>query len=299
LAELAVPKSTGFSTYWDNVGAIVNRGIELGITAHVVDKKKVKWDIYFNVARNYNKITSIGVYSEDAVGGGTNDTRIVVGSPVGTNFLVRFSHVDPTTGKPVYLDKNGNQTFTWDASDRVPVGSVLPKAIGGITNTLRLGKWDFSMLWAFSIGNNIYESSAKRQLGIITDWNMRPEIFDRWRKPGDEATFPRLTLETATYGSGTPYVNTTQWIHDGTYARLRTLSVAYNAPEKFTKKLKVASVRIQLIGTNLITFTNFGGLDPEIGRDFENATDRNMSVGITYLTAPQEKTFSIALNIGF
>src|SRR5690606_38110381 len=98
LAELSVPKSTGFSTYWDNIGQIKNSGIEFGLTAHVVDKKRFKWDINFNVARNFNKITSIGVYSEDAVSGGTNDTRVVVGSPVGTNFLVRFSPVDPQTG---------------------------------------------------------------------------------------------------------------------------------------------------------------------------------------------------------
>src|SRR5690606_5755257 len=136
-------------------------------------------------------------------------------------------------------------------------------------------------------------------MGVITDWNMRPELFDRWRKPGDEATYPRLTLETATYGSGTPWINTTQWIHDGSYARLRNLSVAYNAPEKFYKRLKLASIRVQLIGTNLLTLTKFPGVDPEIARDFENATDRNMSTGITYLTAPQEKTYSIALNIGF
>lgn len=299
LAELAVPKSTGFSTYWDNVGAITNRGIEFGLTAHAIDKKKFKWDIILNVARNYNKITSIGVYSEDAVSGGTNDTRIVVGSPVGTNYLVRFSRVDAATGKPVYFDKNGNETFTWSPDDRVPVGSVLPKAIGGITNTFRMGQWDLSMLWVFSVGNNIYASSDKRQLGVITDWNMRPELFDRWRKPGDEATYPRLTLETATYGSGTPWINTTQWIYDGSYARLRNLSVAYNAPEKFYKKLHLASLRVQLIGTNLFTITKFPGLDPEIGRDFENATDRNMSVGITYLTAPQERTYNIAVNIGF
>ncbi|MDX5319763.1 MAG: TonB-dependent receptor [Bacteroidota bacterium] len=299
LASLAVPKSTGFSNYWDNVGAIVNRGIEFSATFHAIDRKHFKWTIITNAARNYNKITSIGVYSEDAVSGGTNDTRVVVGSPVGTNFLVRFSHVDPQTGRPVYLDINGNPTMNWDPADRVPVGSVLPKAIGGLTNNFRFKQWEFSMLWVYTIGGNIYNSSGKRQVGVVTDWNMTPEIFDRWRQPGDQATYPRLTLQTSTYGSGTPWINTTLYLHDGTYARLRNLSVSYNAPEKFAKRLKLHGIRAQFIATNILTFTKYPGLDPEIARDFEDATDRNMSPNIVYLTPPQEMTFNIGLNLSF
>lgn len=299
LASLTVPKSTGFANYWDNVGAIFNRGVELSANFRVIDRSKFKWTINFNVARNYNEITSIGPYSEDAVGGGTNDTRVVVGAPVGTNFLVRFSHIDPNTGRPVYLDKNGNQTLTWDPGDRVPVGSVLPDAIGGVTNYFKLGQWELSMLWVYSIGGNIYESSAKRQLGVVTDWNMRPEIFDRWRKPGDDAAYPRLTLNTATYGAGTPWINTTMWLHDGTYARLRNLTISYNAPEAWAKKIRLSGIRVQFIGTNLITLTKFQGLDPEIARDFENATDRNMSPNITFLTPPQERTYNMAIQLHF
>lgn len=299
LAELAVPRSTGFSTYWDNVGQILNRGVEFAANAKVLTKTKVKWDISFNIARNYNEVLSIGPYSEDAVSGGTNDTRVVVGKPVGTNFLVRFSHIDPQNGRPVYFDLNGNQTYTWDPAYRVPVGAVLPDAIGGITNTLRFGRWDVMMLWVYTLGGNIYESSAKRQLGVVTDWNMRPEIFDRWRQPGDQAAYPRLTLNTETYGSGTPWINTTVFLHDATFARLRNLTVSYNAPEAWVKKLHLSSMRFQIIGTNLITLTKFQGLDPEIARDFENATDRNMSSNITFLTPPQERTYNAAIQIKF
>ena len=121
---------------------------------------------------HFNEITSIGDYTEDAVGGGTNDTRVVVGQPVGTNFLVRFSHVDPVTGKPVYLDINGNETFTWDPKDRVSVGSVLPDAMGGITNSFSYKNFDFSFLFNFVLGGDVYNSSSKRQLGVVTNWNM-------------------------------------------------------------------------------------------------------------------------------
>lgn len=299
LMELAVPRSTGFATYWDNVGRIINNGIELTVRSRNVVDGPVKWTTTFNVARNYNEIKSIGVYSEDAVSGGTNDTRVVVGSPVGTNFLVRFSRVDAESGRPVYLDINGNETFKWDPADRVPVGDVLPDAVGGINNIFNYGQWEFSFFFTFFLGADIYESSAKRQLGVVTDWNMRRQLFDRWRQPGDNTEFPRLTQNTQTYGSGTPWINTTQWLHDGSFARLRTLSLTYMIPNEIVKKWKLTNAAVNFTASNILTFTKFRGLDPEIARDFENATDRNMSPNITYLTPPQEKTYNIAVTIGF
>jgi hypothetical protein len=81
--------------------------------------------------------------------------------------------------------------------------------------------------------------------------------------------------------------------------RLRNLTLAYNIPGKALDKIKIKSMRIAFVGTNLLTFTRFPGVDPEIARDFENATDRNMSPNITYLTPPQEKVYSIVLNANF
>lgn len=298
LLNVTVQRSTGFSNYWDNLGEITNQGVEFTIRSRNL-VGELQWSTDFNIAYNTNKITSIGGYSPDAVSGGTNDTRVVVGEPVGTNYLVRFSHVDSETGRPVYLDINGNPTFDWTPDDRVPVGNVMPDAIGGITNNFKYRQWDFSFLFVFTIGGDIYDSSSKRQLGVITDWNMRTDIFDRWQQPGDVAAYPRLTLDTYTYGSNTPWINTTQWLHDGSYVRLRNLTVGYTLPDKLVQRWKLASARVYFVGTNLLTFTKYPGLDPEIARDFENATDRNMSPNITYLTPPQEKTFSLGIDVSF
>ncbi|MFN9519439.1 MAG: SusC/RagA family TonB-linked outer membrane protein, partial [Bacteroidota bacterium] len=195
IMRLNIDPSNGFSEYFDNVGSIRNHGIELSLKSNNIVGRNFKWTTQFVIARNLNELTSTGNYTEEAVSGGTNDTRIVVGSPVGTFYLVRFSHVDKETGRPVYLDKNGNETFTWDPSNRVPVGSILPKATGGLTNTFQYKNWDLSILFIFQIGGSIYDASAKRQLGVVSFWNIRPEIADRWQKPGDDAKFPRLTLD--------------------------------------------------------------------------------------------------------
>lgn len=299
LLQVTTQGATGFDKWWDNVGSVLNTGVEFAIKSRNIVTNNFTWTTDFNIARNYNEITSIGPYTEDAVSGGTNDTRVVVGSPIGTNYLVRFSHVDPATGKPVYLDKDGNETFTWDPIDRVAVGDVLPDAIGGIDNNFTFKNWDFGFLFAFTIGGDIYDSSSKRQLGVVTDWNMRTDIFDRWRQPGDEATYPRLTRSTETYGSGTPWINTDLWLHDGTFLRLRNIRLGYRMPGKLMEKWHLKSMRISFVATNVLTFTKYIGLDPEIARDFENATDRNMSPNITYLTPPQQKTFSLGLDVNF
>jgi len=298
LMFLNVPQAYGFDNYWDNVGSILNRGIEFGIKSKNF-VGNFKWTTEFNIAHNRNAITSIGDYSEDAISGGTNDTRIVVGSPVGTNFLVRYVGVDPVDGAPIYLDIDGIETKDWDPADRVAVGDVLPDVVGGFTNSFGYGNWDMTVLFYYSIGGKIYDSSSKRQLGVVTDWNMRTDIYDRWKQPGDEAKYPRLTLDTETYGSPTPWINTDLWLHDASYVRLRRLALGYAFNAGQLKGSKFNSIRIGASATNLFVITAYPGLDPEIARDFENAADRNMSAGITYLTPPQEKTFNIHLSISF
>jgi TonB-linked SusC/RagA family outer membrane protein len=299
ILQLSIPTSTGFGSFYDNVGAITNKGVEFSLKTVNIRSKNTQWTSNFNIARNYNEITSIGVYTEDAVSGGTNDTRVVVGQPVGTNFLVRFSHVDPQTGAPVYLDKDGNETYSWDPDNRVAVGNVLPKAFGSFNNVFNYKNFELSATVYFNIGGSIYESSVKRQLSLMTDWNMDRRVLDRWQQPGDNALYPKMTLNTFNHGSTTPWINTDLWLQDGSFARLRNLMFSYNMPKAWLTKTGFEAAKVTLVGINLLTWTQFTGLDPEIARDFENPTDRNMSGSITYLTPPQEKSISLALNLSF
>ena len=303
IMNLNLDPSVGFGNYYDNVGRIHNYGAEFSLRANLIQKNKFRWSVIANIARNFNEITSTGAYTEEAVSGGTNDTRVVVGMPVGTYYLVRFSRVDPETGKPIYLDKSGNETFNWSANNRVPVGSILPKAVGGFTNNFKYKNWDLSLLFVYQIGGNIYDASAKRQLGVMSFWNSRPEIADRWQKPGDNAAFPRLTLNASTYGLPDYWqYNTPMWLYDASFIRLRNLTLGYNLPTTWAKKAKMSSARVALICTNLFVFTKYPGLDPEIARDGEGNinTSRNMqSQGTYYLNAPQERTYNLQITATF
>lgn len=299
IMNVSIPVSTGFGSFYDNVGGITNEGVEFSLKTVNIRTKRTNWTTNFSIARNVNEITSIGVYTPDAISGGTNDTRVVLNQPVGTNFLVRFSHVDPATGAPVYFDLNGNQTTKWDPANRVAVGNVLPKAFGNLANTISYKNWELNANIYFNWGGSIFESSVKRQLSLMTDWNMDRRVLDRWQNPGDDALYPKMTLSTFNHGSTTPWINTDLWLQDGSYIRLRSINISYKLPAAWLKKSKFDAARIMLVGTNLLTWTRYTGIDPEIARDFENPTDRNMSGSITYLTTPQEKSVSVALNFSF
>jgi TonB-linked SusC/RagA family outer membrane protein len=287
-----------------NVAKIRNQGVELGLKGYLWQRPKFSWNTEVNFSLNRNKIIDVGGATPDALAGGFGDTRVVEGETFQNNYIVKFLYVDPATGRPVYesIDPdNGSkgETFVYDVTNnRQVAGNAQPDFIGSIANSLRWKNFDFNMLWVFTVGGEIYDDAAKRQLGVVTDWNMRPDIFDRWQKPGDVAAYPRLTMDMRNWGGNANFWqnNHTLWLYDGTYARLRTLTVGYNVPVKSG----IRNCRVFFTGSNLWTLTKFAGWDPEIARDRTSNQQRNLGgTNLTYLTPPQEKSFNLGLNVTF
>ena len=299
LLDTRVQTSKGFATFLQNVGQVPNRGIELGITSYNLTGK-LKWRTTLNIAHNRNKVIDVGTTPPDALAG-SGDTRVVEGEPVGVNFLVRFSHVDPNNGRPVYLDADGNETYDWSTDHRVVVGNVQPLFQGGLRNEWEYKNFSVVMFWTFSYGGKIYDDAAKRYNGVVVDWNMRRDMINRWTGPGDtDAQYPVLTLDPATYGLDNFWnYNTTQWLYDASFARLKTFSVGYDIPFSPEKNSFIRSLRVTAMGTNLITITNYPGLDPEVVRDHNGPQGRNISPNVSYLTAPQERVLSLGVDVSF
>jgi len=301
LMNVSLPPSTGFNNFWDNVAEVLNQGIEFSTTVNWIQKPTFGWKTSANFAYNYNELVSIGDYTPDAVSGGTNDSRVIVGKPIGSFYLVEFSHIDESNGLPVYLDLEGNETYDYDNAIRKYVGDGLPDMIGGVTNVLNYKGFALTTLFTYSLGAKIFDSSAKRQMGVVSGWNMREEVLDRWRQPGDQSTFGRLTLDETTYGldRGFPWWNTSLFIYNADFLRLRNLALDYSFKPETARKWKMEALSFGVNVTNLFTLTNFPGLDPEVVRDFENAQDRNLSPNVTYLTPMQERSFNLRINASF
>ncbi|MBK8484660.1 MAG: SusC/RagA family TonB-linked outer membrane protein [Saprospiraceae bacterium] len=302
LLLVALQSSTGLENlnFYDNVGKIQNKGIEFSLTSHNL-VGAFKWTTEFNITAIKNKVLEVGTATPDALDGGFGDIRVVVNYPVGVNYIVRFSHVDKATGRPVYLDKNGKETFTYNvAEDRVPAGTLQADFYGGLTNTFSYKNWSLSALLFFKYGGKLYDDAAKRQLGVVTtDWNMRPLIFDRWQQEGDQSRYPRFTNTMLNWGGNDNawQNNHSLWLYDASYMRLRNVTVAYTIKGKTAKSI---SYRFYITGNNILTFTKYPGWDPEVARDRTTDQQRNVGgFGVSYLTAPQEKSWVFGVNVDF
>ncbi|MEQ1552819.1 MAG: TonB-dependent receptor [Ferruginibacter sp.] len=302
LLEPGLGASSGFQKSWRNLegGKILNEGVELTLNYILVKKQQLYVSVGGNISKNYNEVLNLGSIGADALQGGFNDTRIAEGYPVGTNFLVRYHGVDPTDGLPIWLDKNGNQTKTFSLDHRVMAGKVLPNFSGAFNTEIAYKTVEFKTLWTFVSGGNIYDGSAKYQ-NVGNNWNIRRDLLDRWTKPGDVAKYPRLTNSVTNYpGLGTnDNYNSTMFLYDASFMRLREISLAYKLPKGLLQKTPFSNAKISLVGMNLLTFSKYPGADPEITRDFQNSQDRNMSPNITFLTPTQAKSFVFSLNLNF
>lgn len=296
----SVPASSGRTTVLINVGQLWNKGVEFSINTNNIKSKDFTWTTNFNIAFNASEVTNTGNAGPDAFAS-TGDVRVLVGYPVGVNYLVKELGVDPATGQPVYegitKDEKGKiisrfKTFTYSTDYRQPLGKPWPDWIGGFTNNFSYKRFDMRLMFNFQIGGNIYDDSEKYQWNAIGNWNLRKDVLDRWQKPGDETDVPRMTLN-----ADVPNRNTSRYLHDASYLRLKDLSVGYTFKPNIVHG--ISKLRIALTGTNLLTWTKYPGMDPEIFRDMENQQQRNLSANVTYISPPQARTYSLSINVEF
>lgn len=182
---------------------------------------------------------------------------------------------------------------------RQPVGNSVPDFFGGITNTFKFKGFDFSVLLSFVSGNTIYDDGAKFQTGGISQWNQRSEILGRWQSPenpGDGKT-PRLSVNYGGYWVGG--YNTTRFLYDGSFVRVRTVMLGYTLPSSILTKVRLTSARIYVSAQNLFTFTNYPGWDPEVTRAVFSRTEANLASNAPYLPTPQAKQITFGVSIGF
>ena len=173
-------------------------------------------------------------------------------------------------------------------------GNAWPSYFGGFSNNITLFKnFDVSAFIYFSIGNKVWNNTRYRmghggsRNGVFA---MLQEELNRWQKDGDITEVPRLTAS----GNNASIIPS-RFLEDGSFARLKNVSIGYNLPRQICSRLKLSSVRIYLMATNLITLTKYKGVDPEVNTA---ASDQNV-LGYDQAIAPQPKTLQAGFTISF
>lgn len=288
-----IPQTTGFSTVQGNIGSVSNQGIELTISTVNIDKA-VRWSTDFNLSHNENKVVSLAtdqpVFRGYSANGVTATNVILPGQPLGTFWGLKFLGVDPATGDAIYDDKNGDGKITPD--DGQVIGNAQAKLYGGLTNRVSWKGFEISAFFQLSYGNSIlnFTNTSLVNTGSDIQNNQSRQALKRWQKEGDITSVPRYVFQN-TYNN---YLSS-RFLEDGSFLRLKNVSVSYNLPRKWTDRVKLSSTRIYASATNLWTLTRYSGPDPEVST-LDGST---ASQGIDFFTLPQVKTVFIGLSVGF
>jgi TonB-linked SusC/RagA family outer membrane protein len=285
LLQLPVPGITGFSNYYSNAGEISNKGYELGINTINFRNGDFTWQTNFSISGNVNKVeklpTPIYQYNRNWI-------IMQQGSPMYSFWLYKQLYVDPKTGSAVF---QGETNGTLPVSARQVMHNAMPKFFGGINNTFSWRGFDLSVLFSYEYGNYVYNlNKFFGEGGGTRDANrvIFADQLNRWQKPGDITNVPRETA----YGLSYTIDQNSRFLEDGSFIRLKSLNIGYTIPRSLTSKLKVETVRLYFVGTNLLLLTKYTGPDPEA-----NVTGIQTIQGLDLGTPPQPRTVQFGLNV--
>ncbi|MXV51649.1 SusC/RagA family TonB-linked outer membrane protein [Pedobacter sp. HMF7647] len=300
LYSVPVPGTSGFSSIYTNIGSMKNYGVEFTLnTQNLVGK--FRWSTSFNASYNRNEITKLDGINTIIPG---NDGRylnsLIVGEPIGVFYGPKYAGADPQNGDALYYKNDGSLTNDYNEAGDFVVGNPNPKWIGGMTNTFSYKGFELSVLLQGVSGNKIM-NGAGGFMSANADWfdNQTVDQLNSWKKPGDVTEVPEARWNwSGSIPNGLGASN--RYISDGSYLRFKTVNLGYSLPKSVASKLHVDRVRLYFVGQNLFTITNYDGWDPEVNTDYRvTGTNANRNQGSDFYSAPQIKSFTFGINLGF
>ncbi len=311
------PPSAGLpSTIPQNIGTMYNKGIEFMFNLQAVKSRDFSWNTSFNITYNENKVTSLALGVDQiisATGGLENPSITKPGMPIGMIFVTKTNGVDPSTGRRIFVNKNGQNVYfqhiapagqqrfmfadgttapTVSSADAVPYRNTNPKYVGGWDNTLRYKNFELNALFTFQAGFYIYYGT-NAGLRDQRFWNNSIDILRKWKKAGDVTDIPKVYFgDNVSNGSSFPLdIN----VFKGDFIKLRSLTLSYNVPKNLLDKAKITNARFYVAGSNLAMFTDYPGPDPEVSSNGNGTTNQ----GIDRNTVANARVITIGLNLGF
>ncbi len=249
--------NNGFGYRWDNVGAMVNRGVELNVTGTVIAARNFLWTANVNVSYNRNKITELYNGGNEFELSNTSK-KLVVGHDAGEFYINRYAGVNPANGDALWYDKDGNITNELREEDKVMIGkSQYAPWQGGFGTSLSWKGLSLSTQFSWvadrwMVNNDRYFNESN---GRFASYNQSRRLLNRWKNPGDITDIPR-------HGEYTEFDS--RLLEDASFLRLKNLMLSYSLPQNLLKKTGfISSLRIYAQAQNLLTWTGFSGLDPE------------------------------------
>ena len=271
-----------------NGGEMENKGFEFTISSKNFTGA-FKWNTDFNMSFNRNKLKSLK-FVPIQWAAGTSEVvaeyvvRNVPGRPLGSFYGYVAEGVDPETGDMIYKDVNGDGIIS--ASDRTYIGDPNPDFTYGMTNTFSWKGFDLSILIQGTYGNDVYNVSRMETEGMYDGRNQSTRVLRRWQIPGQITDVPRVNWNIK---------NSSYFVEDGSYLRVKDVSLSYNVPFKLISRLGLTKLQPYVSATNLLTFTNYKGRDPEVNQYGNSGAVQGLDWG----TYPSSRSFVLGLKVEF
>ncbi len=326
LLTLAAPAQSGYNFLTRNVGSMENTGFEFALN-YDHNTRNFKYGLGLTVTTVKNKLTSItsgtnfvtnfGGLSVAGIGWSTF-TQTKIGQAVGEFYGYQslgifqtkaqidalnakapngfYQKTSTGAGDRYFADTNGDGFV--NADDQVSLGSPLPKFYGGLNVDMSTKSWDFNAYFYGVYGNKIlsYVESAMQSFqnrSFVGVQNVSNEYYtNRWTATNPSNTYARASYNDDVTGNNVP---SSAWIQNGSFLKLKNVTVGYTLPLSMVNKLSISKVRVYFSTQNLFTITSYKGLDPEIGLQNGNATQNGVDNG----TYPSSRFYTLGLNVTF
>ena len=305
LLSKQVPQTSGFSSNFMNIGSLKNNGVELQLDADIIRNRDLVWNVGFNFAYNKSKILDLGDTDEMTY---ADDSRIKhkVGERFYTFYLKDYYGVNPSTGAAIWRhhditykkDAEGNDTdeiesdvvtltSEYNKASYIYAGSPEPKYTGGFNTSLSWKGLNLSVFFEYKYGNKvlIIENRYINSDGSQMSMNQSTRSLDYWKKAGDTGVFP---MPKAGNSSNSYAMPSTRWLQDGSYLRVKDLTLSYNLPDTWMNAIHMKAVKVYVSALNLYTFHDVDFWDPERGL-----------TGMGYGVYPMTKSFVGGVEVSF
>ena len=317
LLDVPVPMTTGYKTRLENIGKVNNKGVEFNIATNQ-KMGDFNWSVYFNISKNINEVKELGPGNADIISSGSVSNAYFitrVGEPIGSYYLpvvegvfknqeevdatlhymdspTNYGLADTKPGDFKFKDVNGDKVLDISDTDRAIVGNYMPDFTYGFGATLAWKGIDFGIVFQGVQGNEILNLSRRYFYNHEGNMNNYKGALNRWKSEDEPGSGMNVRANRVSKGqNGT----TSTWhVEDGSYLRIKNISLGYTLPENWIKKVYLKSARIYCSLQNPFTFTHYEGYNPEVSN--RSAVTTN---GEDYGVYPLARTTSIGVNLTF
>ncbi|MEP0367517.1 MAG: TonB-dependent receptor [Cyclobacteriaceae bacterium] len=313
LLDFRLPFYVGNGVVISNIGEVSNKGTEFSISSIIVDKDGLKWDVSGNISFNRNKVLDLGeeeeIFPTTRYGDADASINIIkVGHSLGTFYGYKFEGVWKSNeadqaalygnvpGDAKYKDLNEDNII--DTEDLGVIGEAQPDFIYGFSSNVSYRAFSLSVLFQGVKGGQVFNGMHQKSVGLFGQSQAftSPDHYERWTEDNENTNVPAFST------SSKLFANSSRWLQDGSYLRLKNITLSYNLPFSIVNKTPISSAQVYLSGDNLWTKTNYLGYDPEassagntVGGGSNTDVDQNIDTG----AYPSPRSLTVGVKIGF